>query len=248
MPERSLFMVSIDLDRERLFVFARQTGLPLTQVDTGYLLHAALRALFGRYAPQPFALTTTAGRDLRLLGYSDRSHGELRTHAEAFAEPLVFGCCNWDRLASKPMPSRWDTGRVLGFEVRVCPIIRVAHDGPKQRQGAEVDVFLARCWAAGEGVPVSRESVYGEWLTGQLARYGARVATMGLKRFQRERLARRDRREEPRWVRCERPDATMAGTLEITDGLAFPTVLARGVGRHRAFGYGMLLLRPPEGN
>ena len=36
----------------------------------------------------------------------------------------------------------------------------------------------------------------------------------------------------------------MRGILTITDAAAFSNLLARGVGRHRAYGYGMLLLRP----
>ena len=36
----------------------------------------------------------------------------------------------------------------------------------------------------------------------------------------------------------------MRGILAITDPTAFADLLARGVGRHRAYGYGMLLLRP----
>ena len=37
----------------------------------------------------------------------------------------------------------------------------------------------------------------------------------------------------------------MRGILTITDPIAFAELLKRGVGRHRAYGYGMLLLRPP---
>jgi CRISPR system Cascade subunit CasE len=36
----------------------------------------------------------------------------------------------------------------------------------------------------------------------------------------------------------------MTGILEVTGGEAFARLLARGVGRHRAFGFGMLLLKP----
>ena len=43
----------------------------------------------------------------------------------------------------------------------------------------------------------------------------------------------------------ERPEVYLDGTLEITDSEAFNAMIARGLGRHRAFGFGMLLLRPP---
>ena len=36
------------------------------------------------------------------------------------------------------------------------------------------------------------------------------------------------------------------GALTVTDPDAFAALLARGVGRHRAYGYGMILLRPPN--
>ena len=38
----------------------------------------------------------------------------------------------------------------------------------------------------------------------------------------------------------------MSGTLRVTDPAAFAAGLARGIGRHRAFGFGMLLLAPPR--
>ena len=43
-----------------------------------------------------------------------------------------------------------------------------------------------------------------------------------------------------------RREAVFEGTLEVRDAALFQGLLARGVGRHRAFGFGMLLLRPAE--
>jgi len=34
------------------------------------------------------------------------------------------------------------------------------------------------------------------------------------------------------------------GVLQVRDSAAFAALLARGIGRHRAFGFGMLLLKP----
>ena len=39
----------------------------------------------------------------------------------------------------------------------------------------------------------------------------------------------------------------IVGVLCVVDELHFAEAIARGVGRHRAFGFGMLLLAPPEG-
>ena len=37
----------------------------------------------------------------------------------------------------------------------------------------------------------------------------------------------------------------MRGNLIVSDPAAFAQLLTRGIGRHRAYGFGMLLLRPP---
>lgn len=42
----------------------------------------------------------------------------------------------------------------------------------------------------------------------------------------------------------EGPDAVLRGELVITDAAKFTELLASGIGRHKAYGYGMLLLRP----
>ena len=38
----------------------------------------------------------------------------------------------------------------------------------------------------------------------------------------------------------QRPDALLVGSLKVEDPGAFTALLARGLGRHRAFGFGML--------
>ena len=92
-------------------------------------------------------------------------------------------------------------------------------------------------------MPHSREEVYAGWLAGQLNEgQGVSLALSQTKlvSFQRTRSFRK---LHARYV--EGPDAVMRGVLTITDPDAFAQLLARGVGRHRAYGYGMLLLRPP---
>ena len=67
-----------------------------------------------------------------------------------------------------------------------------------------------------------------------------------LESFRRTRVLRRDRSggsERPRTV--EGPDAVAVGTVTVTDPDRFAAALARGIGRHRSFGFGMLLLTPP---
>ena len=105
---------------------------------------------------------------------------------------------------------------------------------------AERDAFLMQ--ALDETTETrSREAVYQDWLRERLARCGgATLESATLQSFQRTRAVRKQRARY-----SEGPDALMRGNLVVTDGEAFAELLSTGVGRHRAYGYGMLLLRPP---
>lgn len=240
-----LRMLRMSFDVPRLFELGKHRRLPLRDVDLGYLLHCELKELFGSDAPAPFAVRGTSGRRATVLAYSRRSKAELVEHARAYADPAVHAACDFGDGAfeEKVMPSSWNRGSRLAFEVRACPIVRMSSDGPRWRKGAEVDAFLARCWRE-EGRPVDRAAVYREWLEREISRgEGASLRSFEMAAFKRERLLRRDHGQARTAHAAERPEALLGGTLEVLDGEAFSALLARGVGRHRAFGFGMLLLR-----
>lgn len=251
-----LRMVRIPLDAVKLMALGERRGMPSRALDLGYLIHCALDELFGpELAPKPFSFPLPTrgagqGRVIPVLGYCAATAAELRARAQDFADPGVHSLCLWEELADKEMRPSFEAGRRLGFSVRVCPVVRRSKPGVHQdEKGAEVDAFLAACRRVGPEVKVSREEVYVEWLRAELARRGGvTLDDAKVTRFERERLIRKSAREgdgrRPSHV-TERPDAVLEGTLTVTDPLAFNALLARGVGRHRAFGFGMLLVRPP---
>jgi len=143
---------------------------------------------------------------------------------------------------ARPFPTQWAAGHLLGFEVRVRPIIR------EGRTGKERDAFLVAVEKSA-GAAVDRGAVYVQWLRDQFARQGGAElleATVG--RFRLLNVMRQSQRvdaAEPRRRRAvSGPDALVSGRLRVADPQAFAQLLARGVGRHRAFGFGLLLLRP----
>jgi CRISPR system Cascade subunit CasE len=252
MTEPLLRLLRLELDAARLAREGLAAGLPPTQEDLGFLVHAALAGLFGEGAVQPFRVLDATARQVPVLGYTRHGEDELREHAAAFADPARYAACAWDCLASKPMPEL-AAGRRLGFELRACPVVRLAgelevagKDGVQKRYGAgqEIDSWVHRRFMARESEEVSREAAYAEWLRERMGA-AAEVTAVRLDGFRRLRLVRRDH-SSPRKSRVlERPDVLLRGDLELRDGEAFGRLLARGVGRHRAYGFGMLLLRPP---
>ncbi len=245
MSDAPIFMLRAEFDQPALMRFAVRSGLNLRIADGGYILHAALRALFGDAAPLPFVVHDCRARRLTLFGYTLCSHRELVDRARATADPLATSAVDLESICSKPMPDTWRSGASYHFETRVCPVVRISGRaaGEKPR---EVDLFIHRCLRVGPDTFVDRQAVYREWLAGELGRGGAaRMRDARMVRFRRQSLARRDRSgSQSRLERCERPDATVEGLLEVASPAAFAALLRRGVGRHRAFGFGMLLLRP----
>lgn len=246
-----LHLVELQLDPRGLFPRGRREG-----ADDGYRVHATLCALFGTACVQPFLLDPGAqlgqGRSgLQVLGYS-RLNGEALSRAYAAAEAGSRRHLRPGTLRARPFPATWAVGRTVGFRVRVCPTVRLAGeverppspDHPQAgrlRAGAEVDAWLAAVWRED---PRSREAVYLDWTRERLERGGAsldRGAVLGWRlteQYRREQEG--DRPGSPR----RRPEAVIEGVATVTDTVAFRELLARGLGRHRAFGFGMMLLMP----
>ena len=134
---------------------------------------------------------------------------------------------------------------VLGFEVRVRPTIR------EGKTGRERDAFLSAAEKAGSA-QLDRNAVYVQWLRELLVRQGgAELVDAIVTRYQLLGVTRKTQKGGPGEARHSRivsgPDVVLTGQLRVTESQAFAQILSRGVGRHRAFGFGLLLLRSARG-
>ena len=108
-----------------------------------------------------------------------------------------------------------------------------------RRGGHEKDLYRHHMERLSEGEETpSREQVYRNWLENQFGE-AARIESVALEQFSFVSHYRRGMKKK-----LDRPQALLKGVLSVGNSEAFNRLLARGVGRHRAFGYGMLLLRP----
>ncbi len=246
----SLHLVRLPLAPSRLHRWAAERGLAGRHgIDEGQALHHLLGETFGPGALQPFRLfPASRGGMASLYAYSATEPDALRDVA-ILAPPEHLAVVDPARLDWRPAPSL-RAGRRVGFDVRLRPVVRLLRPlsvkHPKAQtltKGAEADAFYVQrlrddpAGEAGEGP--AREEVYLEWLAARLGgaaeldRSACRLAA-----FHRTPVARGGRT-------LEGPDATIHGTLVVVDAAEFADLLTRGVGRHRAYGYGMLMLRPP---
>ena len=258
----ALHMIRADID---VRAFRRWMG-SRQLVDDDHAMHCLLKECFGDIAPKPFRLIIPrAGASGALYGYTRADADELRELASMCACPLQTRVLPPWSVDSKTMPSDWQVDRQLGFEVRIRPIVRPtknaaqrACEGRCARSGRERDKSLPPCPQCRprrecdafqyEAIkhPLgkmerSREEVYGEWLHRRFENKGGARLDLGsakLVAFQRTRAVRKLHKQY-----SEGPDAVMRGALTITDADRFGRLVAQGIGRHKAYGYGMLLLR-----
>ena len=242
----SLFMLQAEPDMPRLIRWARSNNVLPRQAgdDLGYTVHALLAACFSDLAPKPFSFQIHPGVP-KILAYSSLDAAALRAQASDFALPDALSAIGLDNLLSKPMPETFAAGRALGFTVRVRPTLRTDKDGNRTKS-REVDVFQAAISGAPQTLGISRADVYDQWLKAKLAGGGCDIETLTLSALRRTPLFRRDQNRGLRRVGGKEggPDATFSGTLRVAQPEKFSELLARGIGRHRAFGFGMVLLRP----
>lgn len=221
-------------------------------LDEGRALHHLIGEVFGPDALGPFRLLVPPRRRTgNLYAYSRLDAEALRAAAAVQAMPDHLGALKLDALESKSMRGAWRAGQRLGFDLHARPVRRLRRDlGTglgRIAKGREVDAFLLEALRRHPATPDgmagagrTREAVYLDWLAerlGSAARLERNASRLA--RFRRVRVARGMHGSEG-------PDATIHGTLTVTDPTFFTALLARGVGRHRAYGYGMLLLRPPN--
>jgi CRISPR system Cascade subunit CasE len=241
----SIHLVKVPLRAHKLVAFARSRALPVREFDDGYVAHAVMRELWQERAPAPFALRGQGGL-LEAWGYAPVDAGTLAEGVHASQDAAIVGTLGRiDDMQSRTVP-RIGQGRRVGFVVRACPVVRLAKARNGHRAGAEVDAFLARCFAVEKGVPLSREGVYREWLERALSRPGTGVVPrrVGVAAMSRTRLLRRTHGTSRASRQVERPDVTFEGEVVVEDGDLLLRYLAHGVGRHRAFGFGALMLTP----
>ena len=271
MSDLHLLRLAVDPAGLERVARARRFG---DEDDSGYRLHALLAGLFGDLAPAPWQLDGhSPGRNRVVWAYADQPWESLQEVIHRrFEDPatvgldadvisLLRGALAWEGCASKPMPA-FISGQRVACDVRACATVRVHADLPgivatvdhgavaARRAGDEVDVLVAEALRRSRsGSPVHMNkmdaiAIYTGWLRAALERLGGftveGVALTGHRQVQviRKHHAQGGRRD------MRLPEVIAGSTLMVTDPVAFRAALVRGIGRHRAFGFGMLLLKP----
>jgi CRISPR system Cascade subunit CasE len=243
-----LNLLRMQPDPRALAAWAASAGQRALLADTGYALHAACKAVLGVAAPKPFYLRTRNGLQ-ELIGYTSAAAVDiLRAVQLSLDTSDAAAALGAESLVIKTMPDNWRPGERFSFETRVAPVLR----SRAQERGRYVEVDAAyhpQCCGA---TPGDRQAAYQQWLQTELARAGAaELLTMRTHSFALTAMARRNQAPSNQQHTTQRhvvrgllPDLCVRGELRVQDPTAFHALLARGLGRHRSFGFGCLLLAP----
>jgi CRISPR system Cascade subunit CasE len=244
----SLYMIQLGVRQRYLQQWAHEGNFNAR--DGGYLVHAAMRASFGGAAPQPFALMPGGQLgELNVLGYSATPKEYLLEQRQALAVPVLAEAFPHGGILDKRMPDTWRAGSAFCFEVRFCPVSRLSMNKNGKRRTREKDAFLTACDRQQTGdPPLIRDQVYLDWLEYRLTSQGA-VSLLGasMESFHLVKPVRRRQRPGKATylsTHALRPDVLVRGRLKVEASQGFTELLAKGIGRHKAFGYGMLLIKP----
>lgn len=220
------------------------------ECDEGLALHHALTEVFGPGAVKPFRLMVPPRKPNGFIyGYCRQTPDELRA-ATNICPPEYDGLFDFGQLQSKPMSTSFPADRKLGFDIRIRPVRRVRKSGDGT-PGGETDAFLYEARhdfpdalpgseQSMEKAERTREAVYSDWLNERLNGAAEIIPDKPAKLVHfRRTIAVRD------GTSIEGPDAILQGNLTVKNTAEFAKLVTDGVGRHKAYGYGMLLLRPP---
>jgi CRISPR system Cascade subunit CasE len=214
----TLYLVRTVIDPKAIEWYRERQQLELKgESDRGYALHAYLTALFGNQAPRPFQL-----EPVKLPSGSLSVLGYTRTCASTLKEQAQeFADPQiWSGVQWEQFSGKpmpsFRTRQVLAFSVRVCPVVRRGPNSAPRKRGEGPFAKLLQC---------------------QMNQF--RLETVVRRLAEKSGKGREERRSV-------RPSAIMQGLLQVQHPEDFRHLLSEGVGRHRGFGFGMMLLRRAE--
>lgn len=198
--------------------------------DRDYALHTLLSSTFGNRIIRNFRLLTPTNPSQSILyAYTDHIQEDLRSTAQAVAEPLMMSVIEHDTIMTKPMPENWRENQLIGFNIRARPHRR------KHHLNIEIPVYPK------PSNPHQRYEAHTAWMAEKLRQSNTVSPQMIAITSQAETHALRHPTARPVFG----TDVIFQGNMTITDPEAFNELLAKGIGRHKAYGYGMVLLAPP---
>ena len=229
-----MFLAQVPVDFvsavRHLKVFVQPSALD----DESLILKSILWEAFSGSTLRPWAIHSQRGPMTTIVGYTQSDSAELNKR-RALALPSVQAAVG--EAIAVPLPALSAKERYR-FSICLVPTIRVTKS--EGRRYGERDAFLARADTAGKDGGLKRDDVYRDYLAERLS--GASIEASRLVQFRLRRLMRpkKDRSVSGKTM----PEAVIEGCLCVDEPPKLIEAITTGIGRQRAYGFGMLRLQP----
>jgi CRISPR system Cascade subunit CasE len=203
--------------------------------DLRYSTHCLLRKIFCGPALKPFEINCIDGKRITILGYTTNSIDDLKEYVKSCNSSF----CSLEYFEGKRMLDDFLSGAEFLFRVRTSPTVRNSYNG----KCTERDVFLSQCDKSGSDLRVDRKETYIQWLIDRNeCKDSVEFTSISICKHKISRFFRRTHGENREGRVFDLPEVVFGGSLRVIDSNNFYNLLCRGIGRHREFGLGMLLL------
>lgn len=143
-------------------------------------------------------------------------------------------------IKTKPYQLKLAKGERYGFSLRVNPVISLSQ--PDRKRSLRVDVLMHAKKKKSEKLdPQEREDVILSWLENKLKGKGAIIdkGACLVTEYSQKQLSRKNNQKK-----MTMSVVGVEGALTVNDPIELQKALNEGIGRGKAFGLGLLLLRP----
>ena len=231
-----LYLMRAALDMVNLARYAAEQR----HSDPDRTAHCLVAESFGRNRmPKPFVIKTRLSNgELKgtLLAYTLVDDRRAQERRRSTPKVGAFG-----RDGSLDHRDRWSAGPVVRRAVHTFRGANQADQAQleprrRTRPNSEQDIYLESAEDS------NRAETYCQWLSELMRRQGGLLAmpdTMAMTQFAMRRVRRQN---SSKWTNG--PDATVTGAATVVNPERMQLALAGGIGRHKGYGYGMLLIRP----
>jgi CRISPR system Cascade subunit CasE len=190
-------------------------------------LHAGHRLVWSAFS--------RGGDESRPFLFREQSRAEWLVSSSAMPSPN--GVLD---VETRKLSHDYVIGQRLHFSLRANPVVKVCRAG---KRSAKVDVVMRAIKdvpsaARGEAREEAVQTATAAWLERQGARAGFRVLDVYASGYRQQKIPRRG--AAPITIST----VDLAGEIEVTDPNVLPKALAKGFGSSRAFGCGLMLIRP----
>jgi CRISPR system Cascade subunit CasE len=228
-----MHLIQLPLDITKAVRHLAQFMGPRALDNDSLVIKTALTETLGGPVIRPWAIHARRGPVLTIVGYGEQSADEVNAR-RALALPSLQAAVG--EALSVEMPPL-EPGTSYRFSVRLVPTVRVTPS--ETRRHGERDAYLVAADGVGPNGGLTRDEVYRDYLARRLG--GAIVEASHLDSF---RLVRFMRPKSNGQGTKTMPEASLSGVLCVSDPQALSHCLRAGIGRQRAYGYGMVQLQP----